>query len=92
MTTKPELTSAEAVCHRAIAALLEPHTGFRAAVVIVTYGDGSERGGRIANAIGMQPTVQAATDAFILVQRLRRLADELEDVIQGKRPLPQQSK
>lgn len=72
--------------------LFSPGTQWRAAAVICSHrreGD-AEGDVSIANAIGMADS-GAALDVVILVRRLRGLADELEEVIHGKRAIASSS-
>lgn len=91
MSEPVELTSAQMFVHAELAKLLAPGSRWRAGAIILSYRTeaASDRECNIANAIGMQ-NEGCALDIVMLIKRLRGLANELEEVVQGKRPLPAQ--
>lgn len=94
-----QFTRVEKFCANEVKRLIADDTEWRSATVIVTYKlavDGP-REVRIGNAIGLKAKTpeqieDAALDLVQLIKRLRSLADELEEMADGRRPLPEQPK
>lgn len=86
-----ERTEAEKLVAEEVARVLGEGKRWRAAVLIVSYKrptDG-ERDVHLANAFAMR-NKEAALDVVMMIKRLRTLADELDQVVRGERPLPEQ--
>lgn len=84
-------TPAESAVAAEALRLLGDNTKWRVVAVIATYkkpSDG-ELDVNITNAVAMR-SKEAALDYVMLIKRLRTLADELEQVAKGERPLPPQ--
>lgn len=85
------MTDAQKQVHAELQRLLGEDTPWLAAAVLVTYkAEGAgPRDINIANAIGMRgTTIESALGIVQMIQRLRGLADELQAVVDGMRPLP----
>jgi hypothetical protein len=84
-------TTAESAVASEVTRLLGDDKEWRVVALLATYkrpSDG-ERECHIASAVALR-SKECALDYAYLIGRLRTLANELEDVALGRRPMPQQ--
>jgi hypothetical protein len=81
----PVRTPAEARVAAALRGILTEASGWKAGVLLLTYRrpDAASDEVSMAHALGLV-SLESALDVVMMVRRLRMLADELEQFVQGK--------
>jgi hypothetical protein len=90
-TPPPAWTERQADVHEELRQLLE-RTDYRMGALVLTCAPEPGKGDvRIVGVVGMKEVdTRLAPDLVALPKRLRQIADEIEALVQGKAPLPEQ--
>lgn len=86
-----ERTPAEKFVVEHMTRFLGPEHPYRVGVLLLSYADGGDGYTRIAGGLAVSDiNAGSEADFFEMIKRLRGLADEMEALASGKRPLPLQ--
>ena len=86
-----ERTTAEKYVIDELGGFLSGDQPYRVGFLLLSYADPGDGQSRIAGGLAMnEVNVGSAIDLVMMIKRLRGLADELDGIVAGRRPLPVQ--